>query len=369
MNVLEFKLDAFQGPLDLLLYLVKEHKLNINDIEISLLLDQYMEYIDGLEETDFDTAGDFLAMAARLVYIKTCSLLPQAEEAEELKKELQGELIEYSVCKEAADALRKMCVYGEVFVRPPEKLPVNKVFNGSIDLGKLVSAYMGMTAKARRMRPVRAQQFSPIVSARIVSVTSKILHVLKALYKTGVCTMKDLFTDMGEKSARVATFLAILELTKSGRIKLNDENTLITLDRSTSRKRRAAHDKLKTSEPEPQEQADDDDITASEYTEPEPQTLPEIEISHFDETDANEEPAVSDTDTIEILYPPSVRCAYISEQRYSSELRAALPAAAQANENIKTPSKSPAVNRFSKRFYWGYPLTKGNALPYRKERL
>lgn len=350
MNVLEFKLDAFQGPLDLLLYLVKEHKLNINDIEISLLLDQYMEYIDGLEETDFDTAGDFLAMAARLVYIKTCSLLPQAEEAEELKKELQGELIEYSVCKEAADALRKMCVYGEVFVRPPEKLPVNKVFNGSIELGKLVSAYMGMTAKARRMRPVRAQQFSPIVSARIVSVTSKILHVLKALYKTGVCTMKDLFTDMCEKSARVATFLAILELTKSGRIKLNDENTLITLDRSTSRKRRAAQDKLKTSEPEPQ-------------------TLPEIEISHFDETNASEEPAVSDTDTIEILYPPSVRCAYISEQRYSSELRAALPAAAQANENIKTPSKSPAVNRFSKRFYWGYPLTKGNALPYRKERL
>ena len=78
------KLEKFEGPLDLLLFLVNRHKLDIYDIEISLLLEQYLEYIDGLEQDDFDQAGDFLAMAARLVYIKTCSLLPKAEEAEEL---------------------------------------------------------------------------------------------------------------------------------------------------------------------------------------------------------------------------------------------------------------------------------------------
>ena len=84
------------------------------------------------------------------------SLLPKAEEAEELKKELEGELIEYSVCKAAAEQLRRICVYGDVFVRPPEKLPVNKVFTGTIDPQLLVKAYLGMSAKARSMRPVRA---------------------------------------------------------------------------------------------------------------------------------------------------------------------------------------------------------------------
>lgn len=73
MSGLSFKLDAFEGPLDLLLHLITKHKLNIYDIEIALLLDQYMEYINSIEEQDFDAAGDFLAMAARLVYIKTCS--------------------------------------------------------------------------------------------------------------------------------------------------------------------------------------------------------------------------------------------------------------------------------------------------------
>ena len=90
METISFKLDAFEGPLDLLLYLITKHKLNICDIEISLLLDQYLEYIESIDEQDFDAAGDFLAMAARLVYIKTCSLLPSAEEAEELKKSLRA---------------------------------------------------------------------------------------------------------------------------------------------------------------------------------------------------------------------------------------------------------------------------------------
>lgn len=236
MSELTFKLEAFEGPLDLLLHLISKHKLNIYDIEISLLLEQYLEYIDSLDEQDFDAAGDFLAMAARLVYIKTCSLLPQAEEAEEMKKELQGELIEYSVCKEAAARLRRDCVYGDVFVRPPEKIPVNMTFTGSMPVQALVDAYMGMTAKARRMTPVRAEQFSPIVASRIVTVTSKIVYVLKKLYKGGECTVEELYHNVTDKSARVATFLAVLELAKSGRIYLNEDNTLICFNRETPRR-------------------------------------------------------------------------------------------------------------------------------------
>ena len=236
MSIPEFKLDAFEGPLDLLLHLIAKHKLNIYDIEISLLLEQYLEYIEGLEEQDFDSAGDFLAMAARLVYIKTCSLLPQPEEAEEMKKELQGELLDYSACKAAAQRLSRQSVYGDVFVRPPEKLPVNKVFTGTIDPAKLVEAYLGMSAKARSMRPVRAEQFTPLVRSRFVTVTSKIIHVLKRLLRSGECTISELYEDITDKSSRVATFLAVLELAKSGRIMLNDDNTLISFNRSAPRK-------------------------------------------------------------------------------------------------------------------------------------
>ena len=87
MEQMSFKLEIFEGPLDLLLHLISKHKLNINDIPIVTLLDQYMEYIDKMSEQNMEIAGEFLEMAARLVYIKTVSLLPQHEEAEQLKKD------------------------------------------------------------------------------------------------------------------------------------------------------------------------------------------------------------------------------------------------------------------------------------------
>lgn len=101
MEAISFKLDVFEGPLDLMLHLISKHKLNINDIEISKLLEQYMIYIEQAKEQDLELAGEFLEMAARLVYIKTVSLLPKPEEADEIKKELQGALIEYSLCKKS----------------------------------------------------------------------------------------------------------------------------------------------------------------------------------------------------------------------------------------------------------------------------
>ena len=89
MQELKFKLEVYEGPLDLMLSLIAKHKLNIYDIEISLLLEQFMLYLDRMKQADIEIAGEFLEMAARLIYIKTVSLLPKPEEAEEIKKELQ----------------------------------------------------------------------------------------------------------------------------------------------------------------------------------------------------------------------------------------------------------------------------------------
>ena len=119
---LEFQLDVFTGPLDLLLHLISKHELNINDIEISKLLEQYLLYIEAAREQDLELAGEFLEMAARLVYIKTVSLLPKPEEAERAKQELQGALIEYALCQQAARELKERFIADDIFVRAPLKL-------------------------------------------------------------------------------------------------------------------------------------------------------------------------------------------------------------------------------------------------------
>ena len=225
MDNLTYKIEVFEGPMDLLLHLISKHKLNINDIPIVELVNQYLDYVRKMEEADFDVAGDFLEMAARLIYIKTCSLLPHDEESKELKKELEGRIIEYSLCKQAAQTLREVYVGDLVFIRTAIKLPVNKTYTREHDPQCLYDAYMGISKKARESVPLKAKMFEPIVSHKIVSVTSKIIHVLKRLYKHGECDMADLYDGMTEKSEKVATFLAILELTKSGRIFLNALHT------------------------------------------------------------------------------------------------------------------------------------------------
>lgn len=238
MNSYSYRLDSFEGPLDLLLFLITKHKLNINDIQISLLLEQYLEYIDGMEEQDFEYAGEFLEMAARLILIKTLSLLPKHEEALEMKKELQGRLIEYSLCKQAAAKLRDMYKGDVIYVKKPSEIQIVKTYTHTHDPEDLISAYFGISSQRLRNAPVQASVFRPIVSKRIVSVGSKILYVLRRLYKSGSCGMNELYEGMTDKSEKIATFLAVLELTKSGRIRLNDDNTEITFDRTVKRRRK-----------------------------------------------------------------------------------------------------------------------------------
>ena len=265
MSCAQFKLDMFEGPLDLLLHLISKHKLNIHDIQISLLLEQYLEYIHGLDHEDLEDAADFLEMAARLIYIKTVSLLPHDEEAAELKKELEGRLIEYSQCKLLAGILAGRYVGADVFVRRPEPIPVDKTYTREHDAGILLDAYLGLSEKARNEKPINAKIFQPLVSHKVVSIGTKIVYILKRLYTCGVCDLSHIYDGMDSKSERVATFLAILELTKSGRIVLNDDNTQISFsERSLERKKHpkgeaAASDAEKTEQEQTAPKSDDDE--------------------------------------------------------------------------------------------------------------
>lgn len=231
MKDLSFKLDAFEGPLDLLLFLVTKHKLNIEDIEISLLLEQYLAYIDKIPEKDLESAGDFLEMAARLIYIKTVSLLPTYEEAEVMKKELEGRLIEYSLCKKAAARLLDVYCGSDVFVRQQVKLDVDKSYNVIHNPEDLLVAYSAIASRVKNQMPPSPSEFRPIISKRIVSVTTKIIYILKKLYNGGKYDMSCLYDGVTDKSEKIATFLAVLELTKSGRVHISDDNREITFTR------------------------------------------------------------------------------------------------------------------------------------------
>lgn len=221
MEALSYKLPDFEGPLDLLLHLIAKNKLNICEVQISSLLEQYMEQIAAMQEQDMNIASEFLEMASRLVHIKTVFLLPKHEEAEELEKELVGQLLEYQTCKEMAGKFAEM-ISLDSFIRPTEKLPQDPVYRVQHDPMELAKAYRSAVGKGKRFAPPPMEKISAIVSRKIVSVTSQIISVIKRLRTEGDMEYADLFTGKTEKTEMVATFLALLELIKGKRIAVED---------------------------------------------------------------------------------------------------------------------------------------------------
>lgn len=220
MQQINYKLEVFEGPMDLLLHLIAKHKLNINDIPIVELVNQYLDYVRQMEDADFEIAGDFLEMAARLIYIKTVSLLPRHEEAEQLKKELTGELIEYRDCKLMAEKLSKRTEGFNRFVREPQEGYVNYDYERFHEGGELLNAYISAAGRGQRKLPPPVDSFRQIVARKFVNVAAKISSVMGKLKKDGKVRFLKLFSDAKSKSDIVATFLAVLELAKTKQIML-----------------------------------------------------------------------------------------------------------------------------------------------------
>jgi len=228
MEKLTFKLDHFEGPLDLLLFLISKHKLNIYDIEIAQLLEQYLSYIDEAQFQNMEVASEFLEMASRLVYMKTISLLPKHEDEEELlKQELTGQLLEYQTCKQVAALLAQQNRSADLFVREPMELEADLTYTLVHSSNELIQAYLTSMGKAQKRMPPPVTAFSDIVKHRVVSVASKIIFVLKRLYKYRQVRFDSLFAESGDRSELVATFLAVLELVKNKRIVVSDDNEKI----------------------------------------------------------------------------------------------------------------------------------------------
>ena len=223
MDKLSYKLESFEGPLDLLLHLIAKNKLNIYDINICELVSQYLDCINKMKEQDMDLSSDFLEMASRLVYIKSVSLLPKDNESEQLKDKLSGELIEYRTVKLLAAELAKNTDGFSKFVRRPD---VDQTYVLTHDSGVLSHWYLAAVGRGLRRLPPPTTAFEPLVKKPVIPVSAKIVYIMRRLFNGVKVKYKSIFSEVKSKSEAVATFLAVLELIRGGRIAMDDEDNL-----------------------------------------------------------------------------------------------------------------------------------------------
>jgi segregation and condensation protein A len=210
-------LDTYRGPLDLLLYLVRKHEVEVTNLPIALITRQYLEYLEVLEQLDVDAVGDFLEMASTLIEIKSRQVLPHGEEDEEFledpRAQLVEQLLEYKRYKDAASILEeRSCQWQKRYPRMADDLPPRRVDAGDqpireIELWDLVNAL------GRVMRDNRASQPSSIVYDETpIHVYMNRIH--ERLVEHGRVAFSEMFEAGMHKSALIGVFLAILELVR-----------------------------------------------------------------------------------------------------------------------------------------------------------
>ena len=223
---LTFKWEDFEGPLDLLLYLVRRNKMDLHDIPIFELIEQYTAVIAQVRENRLEISSEFIAMAARLVQMKSYLLLPRSEEGERMKQEFTGQLIEYDQCRRMAALLRQKAEAAPVFVRPPMEMEFDNTYDLHHAPQVLADYWAVLSGRTKLRREPTQQQFEPLVTAPMVSVTSRVVYILRHLIAGTAAKMSQLFSRQQTRSTNVATFLALLELVRGGRVKLDDEGRL-----------------------------------------------------------------------------------------------------------------------------------------------
>ena len=227
----QIKLPIFEGPLDLLLHLIREHEINIYDIPIAFITKQYLEYIELLKNLNLEVAGEFLVMASTLIHIKSRTLLPKSEvsadmeeEGDDPREELVRKLLEYKKYKEAAGLLRdKEIAYKNVFTRKAEsEIPDEDELLIEVSIFDLLSAFKNVVKNIKGSDTYE-------ISVDEVSVTERINYIMEALGNSSYILFESLFSDMTRKMELVATFLALLELIRLKLIKIQQTKRFGTI--------------------------------------------------------------------------------------------------------------------------------------------
>lgn len=224
MEIIKYRLESFEGPLDLLLTLIKKNKVSIWDIPIVEITDQYLEAIDGIEKSELDNTAEFIVMASQLLYIKSKMLLPKeekAEEEEDPREELARRLYEYKKFKEASREMRKSEFSSKYMVfREEEKIkfPIPE-YSRRHEISELTDAFGSILQRRIRKAKPEKRAFSGIVGREKVSVEDMTEKVKRRLSGTGRVEFSSLFLEEDSKPEMIATFLAVLEMIKLDIIK------------------------------------------------------------------------------------------------------------------------------------------------------
>ena len=224
--------DIFEGPMDLLVHLIKKHEMDIYDISIALITEQYLEYLQWMKAINIDVAGDFILMASTLTKIKSRMLLPVHEEEtddEDPRLEIVKPLEEYLQLKSAANELIARNLLGEdTFVRNPDQENHSMDQDGKIikvGLFELIDAFQTILEKISEHRGV------DIITADTVSVRDRIVQIVEIFETRKSVTFNELFPMNTDKSEVVVTFLAILEMVRLSLINIvqNTQTGIIRL--------------------------------------------------------------------------------------------------------------------------------------------
>ena len=228
MNI-EFKINEFEGPLDLLLHLIKESKMDIMNIEIESITKQYMDYLEEQEKMNLEIASEYLVLASELLEIKSKMLLPSykdenEEEEEDPREELINRLLEYQAYKEITKVLQeKESLRREIYTKSPENIKnyIDEVkeINIDVSLDDLVEAFKKYLQRKQDSKPLKTK-----VTVNEISVSSR-RHDIKRLLKTKKkVSFFELFPIVSKEYV-VATFLAILEMAKSQELRITQNDT------------------------------------------------------------------------------------------------------------------------------------------------
>ncbi len=224
---IEFKIDKFEGPLDLLLHLVKINKMNILDIEIEKITEQYLNYLNKMEKMNLEITSNYLVIASELIYIKSKMLLPRVEEEieEDPREELATKLIEYQVYKEITEKLKeKERNRKEIYTNSGVDIKqyvedIEKKMETNVELDDLVNAFKKFLLRREEEKPIKTK-----ITEKEITVQERKTRIKNILLTKKKISFYELFEDYN-KEYIVATFLAILELTKEKTITIKQENT------------------------------------------------------------------------------------------------------------------------------------------------
>ncbi len=221
---LTYRLDRFEGPLDLLLTLISKNKVSITDIPIAMICDQYMEYIENAQKMDPDIASEFIVMASELMLIKSRMILPHEEGTEnDPRREIADALLLYQQAKLAAQELKPM--YDEFsgrYVKGTDDIPPEKGLPLNLDTELLMKALSAVMRRIKVAESARTpvELVNPLIKHKVVSVEEKIEEICSLLEEHEEASLFFLLKDADSRAELVARFMGVLELIKINRIKI-----------------------------------------------------------------------------------------------------------------------------------------------------